>query len=212
MLKAARQSATVVMATAPREQQSATLLHLLTMLTQKGARKVVRKAGNNGFEACRQFCPMFGTSEQEGSTGLFVQIMKNKFGSKIEDVEDRLNELVRRYDGAKGTDPVPEQVKKGVHYSAERSSRRSQLETHAKTVRWKSMPLPERERQGKTQQEQEGWQETATLAKGFGETRVSVEIAESTDTKLLTVGASSSTTLKAKARVRRSPKSQKSVK
>ena len=48
---------------------------LLTMLTQKGARKVVRKAGNNGFEANRQLCLMYGTSDQEGSTGLFVQIM-----------------------------------------------------------------------------------------------------------------------------------------
>ena len=51
LLKTARQSPTVVMAPPPHEQQSATLLYLLTMLTQKGARKVVRKAGNNGFEA-----------------------------------------------------------------------------------------------------------------------------------------------------------------
>ena len=41
-----------------------------TMLTQKGARKVVRKAGNNAFEAYRQLCPMYGASDQEGSTGL----------------------------------------------------------------------------------------------------------------------------------------------
>ena len=111
-LKTARQSPTVVMATPPHKQQSATLLYLLTMLTQKGARKVVRKAGNNAFEAYRQLCLMYGTSDEEGSTGLFVQIMTNLFGSKIEDVEDRLNEfveLVRRYD-------VPDQVKKGVHH------------------------------------------------------------------------------------------------
>ena len=84
------------------------------MLIQKGKRKVVRKAGNNGLEAYRQLCLMYGTSDQEGSTGLFVQIMTYKFGSKIEDVEDRLNEfleLVRRYDEANGTDPVPDQVK-----------------------------------------------------------------------------------------------------
>ena len=46
---------------------------------------------------------------------VFVQIMTYKFGSKIEDVEGRLNEfleLVRRYDEANGTDPVPAQVKK----------------------------------------------------------------------------------------------------
>ena len=40
--------------------------------------------------------------------------MTHKFGSKIEDVEDRLNEfleLVRRYD-ENGTDPVSDQLKK----------------------------------------------------------------------------------------------------
>ena len=58
---------------------------------------------------------MYGTSDQEGTTGLFIQIMTYKFGSKIEDVEDRLNEfleLVRRCDEAIGSDPVPDQVKK----------------------------------------------------------------------------------------------------
>ena len=86
-----------------------------TLLTQTRARKVVRKAGNIGFEAYRQLSLMYGKPDQEGSTGLFVQIMTYKFGSKIEDVEDRLNEfleLVRRYDEANGTDPVPDQVKK----------------------------------------------------------------------------------------------------
>ena len=78
LLKTARQSPTVVMATPPHEQQSATLLYLVTMLTLKGARKV-RKARNNGFEAYIQLCLMYGTSDQEGSTGLFVQIMTYKF-------------------------------------------------------------------------------------------------------------------------------------
>ena len=58
---------------------------------------------------------MYGTSDQEGSMGLFMQIMTYKFGSKIEDVKDRLKEfleLVRRYDEANGADPVPDQVKK----------------------------------------------------------------------------------------------------
>ena len=111
LLKTARQSPPVVVATPPHEQQSATLLYFLTMLTQKGARKVVRKAGNNGFEAYRQLCLMYGTSDQEGSTGLFVQIMTYKCGSKI---EDRLNDFLelRQYDEANGSDPVPDQVKK----------------------------------------------------------------------------------------------------
>ena len=53
---------------------------------------------------------MYGSSHHEGSTGLFAQIMTCKFGSKIEHVEDRLNEfleLVRRHDEANGTSPVP---------------------------------------------------------------------------------------------------------
>ena len=115
LLKTARQSPTVVMATPPHEQQSATLLYLLAMLTQKGTRKVVRKAGNNGFEAYRHLCLMYGTSDQEGSTRLFVQNMTYKLGSNFEDVQHRLNEfleLVRRYDEANSTDPVPDQLKK----------------------------------------------------------------------------------------------------
>ena len=99
------------------------------MLTQKGARKVVRKAVNNGFEAYRQLCMMYGTSVHEGSTGLFVQIMTYKFGSRKEDVEDRLHEyleLVRRYDEANGTDPVPDQVKKACNIS----NTPEPLETH----------------------------------------------------------------------------------
>ena len=89
------------------------LAKLFTMLTQKGARKVVRKAGNNRSEAYKQLCLMYGTFDQESNTGLFVQIMTHKFGSMIEDVEDRRNEfleLVRRYDEANGTDPVPNQA------------------------------------------------------------------------------------------------------
>ena len=73
----------------------------------------MRKAGNNRSEAYRQLCLMYGTFDQEGNTGLFLQIMTYKFGSKIEDVEDRRNEfleLVRRYDEANGTDPVPDQA------------------------------------------------------------------------------------------------------
>ena len=84
------------------------------MLTHKGARKVVRKAGNNVFEAYRQLCLMYGTSGQDGSKGQFAQFMTSKCGSEIEEVEDRRDEcleLVRRYDEANGTDPVPDQAR-----------------------------------------------------------------------------------------------------
>ena len=170
LLKTARQSPTVVMATQPHEQQTAALLYLLTMLTQKGARKVVRKARNNGFEAYKPL--------QEGSTGLFVQIMTYKFGCKIEDVEDRLNEfleLVRRYDEANGTAPFPNQVKKACKISNTPEPLKTHLQlnvgklgnfnalrvatedyfrsrrifkttssgnTHTMRIQWKSMPSP----------------------------------------------------------------------
>ena len=71
--------------------------------TQKGVRKVVREVGNNGFRSFRTTVPDVW----------FVQNMTYKFSSKIEDVEDRLNEfleLVSRHDEANGTDPVPAQV------------------------------------------------------------------------------------------------------
>ena len=57
------------MATPPHELQSATLLYLLTTLT--------RKSTESGEESWKR------KSDQEGSTGLFVQIMTYKFGSKI---------------------------------------------------------------------------------------------------------------------------------
>ena len=81
-----------------------------------------------------------------------------------------------------------------------------------------------RERQRTIGQGQEGWQERkrkATQAKvtvkrrqNTRASRVSVETAESTDTKLLTVGTSSRPNIKAKGRAQgsRNPKSQKSVK
>ena len=53
---------------------------------------------------------MYGTSEQEGSTGLPAQIMTYKFSSKIEDAEDRPNEfleLVGRYDEVISNTPEP---------------------------------------------------------------------------------------------------------
>ena len=57
LLKTARQSPTVVMATPPHEQQSATLLYFLTMLTQKGAHKVVRKSWKQRFRSLQTPVP-----------------------------------------------------------------------------------------------------------------------------------------------------------
>ena len=57
LLKTARQSPTAVMVTPPHEEQSATLLYLLSMLTQKEARKVVRKAGNKRFRSLHTTVP-----------------------------------------------------------------------------------------------------------------------------------------------------------
>ena len=71
------------------------------------------------FRSLQTSVPDVRTSDQEGSTGLFVQIMMYKFGTRIEDVQDRLNEflkLVRRYDEANGTDPVPVPVKRRASF------------------------------------------------------------------------------------------------
>ena len=94
----------------------------------------MRKAGEKSFKAYRQLCLMYGTSDQESSTGLFVQIMTYKFGSKIEDVEDRLNEfleLVRRYDG---TDPVPDQVQKACIISNTLEPLKTHLQLNVATL------------------------------------------------------------------------------
>ena len=104
---------------------------------------MVRKAGNNGFEAYRQLCLMYGTSDQEGSTGLFVQIMTYKFGSKIQDVEDRLNEfleMVRRYEEANGTDPVPDQAQKACIISNMPEPLKTHLQLNDPVLRMDGIP------------------------------------------------------------------------
>ena len=58
------------MATPPHEQQSATLLYLLTMLTQKGARKVVRKSWKQRFRSLQTTVPdvrNFRSGRQHGT-------------------------------------------------------------------------------------------------------------------------------------------------
>ena len=61
--------------------------------------------------------------------------MTYKFGSQIEDVEDRLNEfleLVRRHDEANGTESVPDQVEKACIIS----STPKPLKTHLQLKCW----------------------------------------------------------------------------
>ena len=174
---------------------------------------------------------MYGTSDQEGSTGLFVQIMTYKFGSKIEDVEDR----VRRYDEANGTDPVPDQVKKACIISNTPEPLRTHLQLNvAKLGNFNALLVATadylRSRRifkttsaGNTHDE-DSMEVDAVSRKGKGketsgkgkkgrqrlrgndnrqqntrDSRVSVDTAESTDTKLLIVGTSSCPNLKVKA-------------
>ena len=99
--------------------------------------KVVRIARNNRFQACSQLCLMYGTSDHEGCTGLFEQSMTYKFGSKIEVVEGRPNEfleLVRRYDEANGTDPVPDQVKRACIISSTTEPLKTHLQLNVSKV------------------------------------------------------------------------------
>ena len=91
--------------------------------------------------------------DQEGSTGLFVQIMTCKFRSKIEDVENHLNEFRTRYDEASCTNPVRDQVKKAC-----------QPETHTMKIRWKSKRKSGKGKKGSEQREE------SLSGKGHGET------------------------------------------
>ena len=80
---------------------------------------------------------MYGTSDHEGSTGVFEQSMTYKFGRKIEDVEGRPNEfleLVRRYDEANGTDPVPDQVKRACIISSTTEPLKTHLQLNVSKV------------------------------------------------------------------------------
>ena len=57
LLKTARRSPTVVMATPPHEQQSATLLYLLTMLTQKRSTESGEKSWKQRFRSLQTTVP-----------------------------------------------------------------------------------------------------------------------------------------------------------
>ena len=57
LLKTARQSPTVVMATPPHEQQSATLLYLLMMLTQKGSPESGEESWKQRFRGLQTTVP-----------------------------------------------------------------------------------------------------------------------------------------------------------
>ena len=100
LLKTARQSPTVVVATLlPR-----TAVCNFAVLSQDAH---TERSTESREESWKQ------RVSKLTDTGLFVQVMTYKFRSKIEDAEDRLDEfleLVRRYDVANGTDPVPDQV------------------------------------------------------------------------------------------------------
>ena len=117
--------------------------------------------------------------------------MTYKFGSKIEDVENRPKEfleLVRRYDEANGTDPVPDQVKKACIISNTPEPLKTHLQLHvgkmgnfnalrvaaedylrgrrifkttsaSNTHDVDSMEVDAVSRKGKIRQGQEGWQE-----------------------------------------------------
>ena len=157
-------------------------------------------------------------------------------------MEDRLNEfleLVKRYDEAYGTDPVPDQVKKACIISNTPEPLKTHLQLNvAKLGNFNALRVAtedylrsrrifKRASAGNTHDE--GSMEVdAIFRKGKGkeksgkgkkggkkatranvtekrqqstrDSRVSVEIVESTDTKLLMVGTSSRPNLKAKAR------------
>ena len=89
------------------------LRNLLTMPTQRSTESG-EKSWKQRFRSLQSTLPDVRNVRSGRQHGM-IRANHDKFGSKIEDVEDRLNEfleLVRRYDEANGTDPVPDQVEK----------------------------------------------------------------------------------------------------
>ena len=124
----------------PTEQagRAASVYYMLTMLTKKGARKIVRRVPGNGLEAFRQLSRTYGSADKEGTTGLFVLIMTFSFGERIDQVEERLNEFVelaQRYDSVNDLDPVPDMVKKATLVSNTPEPLRTHLQLHASKMR-----------------------------------------------------------------------------
>ena len=54
----------------------------------------MRLVPGNGFEAFRQLARVYGSADQDGTTGLFVQTMTFKFGNRVEEVEECLSEHI----------------------------------------------------------------------------------------------------------------------
>ena len=112
LLKTARQWTTVMMTTPP--QQSVTLLYLLTILTQKEARKVERNARNYAFETCRQlWCTErpIKKAARHYSYQSYLQLWSQKLKT-CNTVKTNFLDLVRLYDEGNGADPCPDEVKK----------------------------------------------------------------------------------------------------
>ena len=98
--------------------RSRTLFYLMTQLTKKAARKMVRAAPSmHGYEAYRRLSRHYGTATAEASTGILLQILRFSFGAKLDEVEERLAEftqLVDRHDQVTGLDEVAPSIKRAV--------------------------------------------------------------------------------------------------
>ena len=114
LLKTARQSPTVVMATPPHEPQSATLLYLLTMSTESGE------------ESCKQRFRSLQTTVlgvrnfryrgQHGTIRADHDVQVRFQGRGRGRTCERNSEASTTVQWGDGTDPVPDQVKKSVHH------------------------------------------------------------------------------------------------
>ena len=98
--------------------RSRTLFYLMTQLTKKAARKMVKAApAMHGYEAYRRLSRHYGTATAEASTGILLQILRFSFGSKLDEVEERLSEftqLVDRHDQVTGLEAVAPIIKRAV--------------------------------------------------------------------------------------------------
>ena len=192
---------------------------------------------HNGFEAYCQLCLMYGTSVQEGSTGLFVQIMTYKFGSKILKTWKTVwSKFWSWWDHTvRWTVQIPFSVECWWSGKVQRITRGDwrlfEEQTHHQhdfsqkrttKIQWKSMQSPgkgkakknpARARMARKEKKATQAKVTEKQQQNTQDSMVNVETVESMDTKDPIVGTSRRTNLKVKSRARdsRNPRWQKPV-
>ena len=98
-------------------ERARTLYNILTLLTTKGPRKMVREVPDqNGYEAHRSLVLKYGSSDAHGETTLLIKVMNFNFGD-IDATETKFEEfslLIKEHDDISGIDNIPDTIKRAI--------------------------------------------------------------------------------------------------